>query len=328
MKHSSTWYALILIASALLLSAAKQGSAEPSPRPTPQPNKSAALSDHQSAQQITPVSTPDISQPPPDTGAPNTKENDGSDTATEVIVFFTVVAGLATAAIAVFNYQLVGVTEEMKQATAEAAEAAKQSARAAELLLNAERPYLFVENRTIGMYLRMMASIAAPIPNAPSVAEEPRKYLEVDKSGKADVQLTFDLRNYGKGPAVVRNIRLRMLLGRGLDENKYFRLVTIGREEGIIRGGRNLIGPGEVAQCSVSGLTLSLETLSEIKDWELSLRFATLVAYTDVYDRRFTQGFPLQYRAPMNATIPGLPSLPSLGPELLPAFRVRRRRYR
>src|SRR5271154_4481754 len=108
MKHSSTWYALILIASAFLLNGVRRVNADSSsPRPTQQPNESSALSGHQSAQQVTPVWTPNISQSPPDTGAPH-KQNDGGDTATKVIAFFTVVAGLATAAIALFNCQLVG----------------------------------------------------------------------------------------------------------------------------------------------------------------------------------------------------------------------------
>lgn len=43
-----------------------------------------------------------------------------------------------------FNFQLVGVTDEMKRATGEAAEAAKQSAKATEAALHVNRPFLIV----------------------------------------------------------------------------------------------------------------------------------------------------------------------------------------
>src|ERR1700684_1001802 len=116
MKRSNTWYALILIASALFLSAALSVSADsPSPRPTPKPNESAALTEYQSAQQITPVGTPNVSQSPPDAGAPDKKEGDGGNAATIIVAVFTVITGFATIAIAKFNKQLVSVTDEMRK---------------------------------------------------------------------------------------------------------------------------------------------------------------------------------------------------------------------
>jgi hypothetical protein len=301
MKHSSTWFALILIASALFQSAAQNLNADsPSPRPTQQPNKTSALSDYQSAQQVTPVSTPNISQSPPDTGAPNKKENNGSDTATKVIAFFTVVAGFATAAIALFNYQLVGVTEEMKKATAEAAEAAKQSAKAAELVLNTERPYVFLEGQQIAVTLCLSGfanMLEHPVPI--DVSADPLAHKGVDPRDAANLHLEFDLRNRGKGVAVIRNVYIRMLVGKGLDKETNVRLWTAGRCDGEIGYGVKVLGLGDTARAFSSGLQLNLDLLGSIKAWGASLGFVVLVSYEDVYKRRYSTTFPFEYRAPV-----------------------------
>ena len=291
----------------------------PSPSPNKQPNESSALSNHQSAQQVTPVSTPNISQSPPDTG-PAHKQNDGGDTATKVIAFFTVVAGLATAFIALFNYQLVGVTEEMKKATAEAAEAAKQSARAAELVLNAERPYVFLEGQQIAVTLCLsgfgnMLKYPAPI----DVSADPLAHKGLDPRDAANLHLEFDLRNRGKGVAVIRNVRIRMLVGRGLEENGA-RLWTAGRCDA--QYGLTVLGLGDTAHAFSSGLQLTLDLLANVKAREASLRFVVLVSYEDVYKRRYSTTFPFEYRAPVPTLIDE--KLLS-GPLLLPAFKVRRR---
>jgi hypothetical protein len=173
MKHSNIWFALILVASALLLSAARSVSADsPSPKPANQPNEGSTLSDHQSAQQATPVSTPNFSQSSPDTRSSGNKHDDGGDTATNIIAFFTVVAALATIAIAKFNKQLVTVTADMTTATA-------QAAKAAEAALHIDRPFLLVTDV---------------------------KCIESTRDGRANEILyiyEFDvcLRNFGVGPA-------------------------------------------------------------------------------------------------------------------------------
>jgi len=157
MKHSNTWYALILIASALLLSAAKQGSAEPSPRPTPQPNNSATFSDQKGQSQVAPVGTPDLPDSVHPADATTKEQQDGHGASTVIIAFFTVVTGFATALIAWFNYQLVGVTAEMKRATADAAQASKDSARAADESAKAAKIALQLERAWVVIDIEPMA---------------------------------------------------------------------------------------------------------------------------------------------------------------------------
>lgn len=190
MKLSKPLSALTLIALALLLNAAKSSALNPSPRPTPKPNESATFGDRQGEQQIAPIRTPAASQSPEQTGAPTKEQQNGSGASTVIIAVFTVVAGLATVAIAIFNYQLVGVTNEMKKATAEAAEAA-------EAALHIDRPFLLVTEV---------------------------KFINLTFDGRADELLCiyeFEVcsRNFGVGPAdivdyiagaAVHNISIQM----------------------------------------------------------------------------------------------------------------------
>jgi hypothetical protein len=205
-------------------------------------------------------------------------------------------------------------------------EAAKQSAKAAELMLNAERPYVFVENQKVGMYLRIsfdsLASISEVKPT-PDVSAEPLKYKGVDRANTADVRLDFNLRNRGKGVAVLRSVRIRMLIGRGLMTNEEASLRTIGRCDASIRKGISVIGNNESAECFAIGLSLPLDTLGAVTEWTSSLRFAMLVSYSDVYGRRFSAPFPFEYRGP----VPNVIGSVSLPPMLVRAFNKRHRRY-
>ncbi len=168
----------VIVASALLLSSAQSVSANsPSPRPTPQPNEGPALSDHKSAEQVAPIGTPNFSQPKHQADAPKNEQQDGHDTATVIIAVFTVVMGLATVAIAVFNWQLVGVTNEMKKATADAA-------KAAEAALHIDRPFLLV------------TSITGEISHADMAENNPaiRRF-------RHNLYFAVALKNYGVSPA-------------------------------------------------------------------------------------------------------------------------------
>lgn len=121
----------------LCLSAAKSGKATPGPRPTPKPSESANLSDKQSSQYPSPTPNSNLADTPDRTKTADTKQNQSSDTPTTIIVVFTVITGVATGLIALFNWQLVGVTDEMKSATRQAADAARAG-------LHLYRPYLLV----------------------------------------------------------------------------------------------------------------------------------------------------------------------------------------
>jgi hypothetical protein len=125
-------FASILIASALLLSAGQNVNADtPSPRPAREPNKSADLSYAETEQHPTALPLSDSPDDPNTASASADKREHGGDGPSYIIAIFTVLTGIATSLIAWFNWQLVGVTEEMKRATADAARASKDSAIAA-----------------------------------------------------------------------------------------------------------------------------------------------------------------------------------------------------
>jgi hypothetical protein len=157
MKHSNIWFALILIASALLLSAEKNVSAQglgPS-QSLPQHRNSAAQ--HAETNAKPQPSAPRVEQPQavtdPVNGQSSPKEvrtdrYDDSPCLNRVVVrlgarianvsalnFFNFLVLVATGLIALFNGQLVGVTNEMR--------------KAAEAALDVNRPFLLVTNVSV-----------------------------------------------------------------------------------------------------------------------------------------------------------------------------------
>jgi hypothetical protein len=170
MKLSKPLSALILIALALFLNAARNVSADsPSPRPTPHPNESADLGQEQAKQHPTPLPQPDLSYAPhgADTPAKEQQERDGASTV--IVSVFTAIAGIATALIAWFNFQLVGVTKEMQLATEAAADATKAA-------LHVNRPFLLVTDVKCSEAVR-------------------------NSGGYISYSFTITLRNFGVGPA-------------------------------------------------------------------------------------------------------------------------------
>ncbi|MGO9266612.1 MAG: hypothetical protein ACLQBA_17315 [Candidatus Binataceae bacterium] len=181
MKYS---HLAILIASVLLLSAES-----PSPRPTKQQNETAALGQSQSEHSPSPVDNSYTgNRPPPDDDKGTNQEDSGNEIPTIIIAFFSIISGVATIYIAKFNKQLVSVTHDLKQATIDSAkaskdsaEAARDSADAAKLALQTNRPFVMLDS------------------------------LEL-KSGLpgSEIVVTFRLRNLGKGPALVRELRAKL----------------------------------------------------------------------------------------------------------------------
>lgn len=396
MKHSNTWFALILIALGLLLSAAN--AEQPSLRPAAVNGASLSQQANSSAEQtqgksVSPSATPKTSKTEPseqsqieDRSATNKggsinrdsgQQAQGLRVADWIQIVFNFFLVAATVALAIFTGQLVRVTGDLHEATkkgtevaeenvkaarasadaahaqleftktaneqnlnmtkqsteaakqsAEASarmvEVAKESARAAELALNAERPYVFLEGQQIAVTLCLSGfanMLKHPVPI--DVSADPLAYKGVDPRDAAECQLYFELRNRGKGVAVIRNVHIRMLIGKGLEENGA-RLWTAGRCDGHIRLGVKVLGLGETAHVSSSGLQLNLDQLGIIKAWGASLQFVVLVSYDDVYRRHYSTTFPFEYRPPVPDVIrQGLFS----GPLLVPAFKRLRRRY-
>jgi len=125
------------------------------------------------------------------------------------MLWFVAITAVATAAIALFNWQLVSVTHDMKQATIDAAkasrdsaEAAKESAEAAERSLHIDRPFVLTES-----------------------VEMKNLY-----AGCKRVGATFVLRNWGKSPAFITEVCARFAI-IGLDLPTP---VPVGAEEVVV----------------------------------------------------------------------------------------------
>lgn len=219
---------------------------------------------------------------------------------------------------------LLGDFSRHQQEMAAAAQAtARQSVELTTLALNAERPYLFVEEQEIGMSLPMPTTLAARS-MAENIAIEPLRYAVAGSSNIANVTLRFMLRNRGKGISVVRRIRVRMLLGRGALKNTDLKLAAIGTTDGNVRA--NVIGGGEKAEGFCLGLRLPLQTLDEVRQFNLSLRFVIVVSHADVFGRPFVTTRAFEYRPPIRSTVfAGSPDYPSM---LLPVLRDGRMRGR
>ena len=205
MKPLSIWLPLILIVLALLLNVAK--SLEP--RPIKKPNESPARSKQESQQRESPISNSYGSQTPQEASTAAEQKGDTGKISNGVIVGSAIVSALAALAIGWFNFQLVGVTRELREATEQATRAANKSAEVAELALNIERPYVFIENPKMmiraeplpaDLPLHMMnigASIFGPPPPVPLRFE-----------------IFYELKNHGKGLAVIDDVRARTHLSR------------------------------------------------------------------------------------------------------------------
>jgi hypothetical protein len=191
---------LTLIGLALFLSAADPiPKPSPVPRNTPQPSKAANFSHQNPEQYPTDLGTPNNAHAPDRTPTSNQEQKGGHNIGSMLMVTATVIMAIATALMAWFNWQLVGVTNEMTSATKDMAKAAQaatlaahKSAEAATLALNAERPYIFVERPEIRMSEVKLPALSVPDPY--------RDFLQTQR------WLWFDIRNRGKGVAIIEEI--------------------------------------------------------------------------------------------------------------------------
>jgi len=200
MKRSKLLSALILIVSVLLLSAATKGNETPSPRPNQKPNEHSQFTESYSGKQPTPFHTANPSDGPYRANTSNEKESRTSDTSTVVIKIFTVVSGIAAAFIALFNWQLVAVTKEMKEVTLRAAKAAQEGVRLGERALSIDRPMIRTE-----------------IP-------EMKNFYETSEN----IRAICKLKNWGKGPGFITEVRGHLGIVQSIDE---YPLAATGEED-------------------------------------------------------------------------------------------------
>jgi hypothetical protein len=157
MKLPKPLSVLILIVSALLLSAAS-----PSPKPSPFPNprdtekqsEGASFDQQQCQQHPNPLILASTAQSPDKRAKARQERDDG------LLIAATIVMALATAAMAWFNWQLVGVTRDMTKATQNTAAAARDA-------LHSNRPYLLVMSVTpFGARKHPIYDVEVPISGA------------------------------------------------------------------------------------------------------------------------------------------------------------------
>jgi len=290
----------ILIASALLLSAASSGTAQ-NQNPMPAIQRKTPLTQNRQesplaaqAETVSPSETP-ISQRTKPAVQPSVAHNSpteiqqdghyekpqkfalaalGNIAQTILQLLFTAVATVATVYVAKFTYQLVQVTKEMHTATEAATEAATKSAEAVTLALNAEKPYVFLEPlRVEDRTEQVFDPIGIFTPGGGFAKTVNFKWIAIQ------------LRNRGKGIAIVEEIYIRQCLieltHRKMDRGE--RLSILER----------VIGAGERSE---TGTRMSVKVTPPIIDTFLR-RFAVVgyVRYRDVYERRYKSTFAYFY---------------------------------
>lgn len=276
------YVALLLITSCLFLNTAIAANAEstrPSSRISGTPDKQPGLA----ASTINSApATSGVSQTVRKTPTPKPSSNAGNSDSS-MMVFLTGIMAVATAFLAFFNFQLVGVTDEMKRASKEAADAARQSARAAELALDAERPYVFIENP------QMSATDATPL-----------KVFGVVVGGEqppqTTIEVSFDLHDRGKGVAVLRAIRtdlfvvpspLSRLVQAEQSRNTPFRLGRARWTDFRVR----ILGAGESNRPYLPSFTIQKDVWERVLKGDFTFALVGLLSYRDVFRRRFTTTF-------------------------------------
>lgn len=203
---------MILITSALLLTA-ENPSAKPSPIPSPRDAKADSeksnLIQQPAEQHQTPaeVRRDPINAPAQKTGSDD-QENQ-TDLNSVLLTAFTAIMAVATIALVFFTSRLVNVTKELNKITAIAADATKKSAEVAELTLRSDRPFLIAE--------------------------------EADLIRTANTTARIFFRNRGKGPAIIADIRMEMVLATAgsVPRSSYYSEATNRR---ILEP---VLGPGE-----------------------------------------------------------------------------------
>jgi hypothetical protein len=337
----------IPIALALLLSAAS--AEQPSPRPTT--DRSTPLAEKRN--NYTAQTKTNSVQPSPTlestSSEPTARSQDEKNAAREhrqnssgepskesqprdwLQIFFNFWLTIATIALAIFTWKLVGVTRDVHKATvkgtevanenvkaakasaeaakaqleftktanqqniqiaAEAAEAAKQSARAADLALHIDRPFLVADRfKFVDDSLKTVAKIFT--------SERGKAYAIANHVIRPTVvPVTFTLTNYGKGPAVIQRILGRIAVVQSFDEVPYDDFSEC--EEWRIN--RQVFGVGEEETVSSSilallGMTnpkagsLTPEEQRAIVDSQAVLIVYGQIAYSDLFDAQFFLDF-------------------------------------
>lgn len=166
----------IIVVSALLLSA-ESPSTKPSPSVVRKPSEGANLVKQPAQNYPSPVTITDTPKTPEQTPTPSDGGSGGQGDS-GLMIFFTAVLAVATVGIMIFNYQLVGVTNEMHQVT--------------KLALKIDRPYLVLERAQLTGVLR----------GDDPIFKEPPQLDQLTIPPRFSPRVVLEFRNYGKGPVI------------------------------------------------------------------------------------------------------------------------------
>jgi hypothetical protein len=250
----------VLLVLALLLSAAGNEPIKPSPKSTsaPESERPQIAQKPNAGQAVQNTARPSIT-PPDQTKTPNVSDhqNNADATAQKEATYtgLLVIVGLLAV---ILNYCT----------TKSAADAAKQSARAAELGLKADRPYLLVEDARIRGFPPSMPQSIADLADAVTEA-------------------VFTLRNYGKGPALVEEIVLRVKAVVDLPPPKDF---TDCRKQSVVVEAVPSGGCLKIKSDFVEGFITDID-IAAIKGRTKTLIAYGRVIYRDVFKEPYETGF-------------------------------------
>jgi hypothetical protein len=185
-------------------------------------------------------------------------------------------------------------TERYVEMTEQMVEATKQSAKAAALALNAERPYLFVENRNL-RYIPKETFLSMVDPTV--------------KTQRTHVLFTFALHNFGKGVAVVNSVRVRLVVRSGprvdVEPLPVFP-ITIAKDSAN-RPKTRIIGADKIGDQWAEDLDVPNAIWRDILESRLTLIIVAFIKYQDVFRRFYTTRFTATYIPPFKSPDPEIP---------------------
>ena len=269
------------------------------PFPGPAPSQEAQLSDHGQAR--TDGRHNPITDSPPTARAQQTVEHKPSSkeisgklhdsesscwlsllSASDVIqLFFNLLMTVATVAVAIFTYQMVGINRDVHKATADAAgtaldsvTVAQESVEISKLALLSDRPYLLIDDaKILGWQIKDIG-----YPNAPPSPETVPLLVE------------FSMQNYGKGPAIIEEI-LTCVIARPPQQLPAPR--DYGQCVPVPLSSVRIVAPGQPSPFrtdSHDGLTVSARR-AELSTGQEHLIAYGCVRYQDTAHRRWETGF-------------------------------------
>ena len=178
-------------------------------------------------------------------------------------------------------------TTNYVELTRQMVKAADQSARAADLALNVERPYIFIESQRLSFYWGKGGGYLGSV-----IGLLTRDLVRQPDSTHIGMDFSFELRNRGKGVALVHDIRMRLVdapqgyLVGGIPAPLNPSSKVMGRHLFFIA--RSIIGGGECSdRFETYGLSLPVNNWDAMNAKGRVPTFVVRVTYADVYGREY-----------------------------------------